>query len=252
MKYEKTQKGNPHQLTIHQHCFPKKSIERFCDENGVVRVHLIREHKSVLLKPEHPIFCARRVWDQRAESVFMQSIENRYQDLASKLVTGGAAHWLSIAENQVVTDMYSLWHVRCCWKNQHLENQELIGILAPSEDYCKDQRESLEKHNLWTHVYEGCGASVHIPGHHIAGFLVQNDWGRVRNALRNCHWGILESDSGEFIVPDISRAGLALPVTPTMWLMKGEGHRIVSKPELHQINEYVKLHSEKYYFKRPI
>ena len=252
MKFEKTQKGSPHQLTKLQHCFPKKSIERFCDQNGVVRVHLIRKHKSVLLKPEHQIFCAGRVWDQRAESVFMQSIENRFQELASKLAAGYVPNWFSAADNQVVTEMYSLWHVRCCWKNQRIENQELKGILAPSEDYCEDERELLEKHNFSTCVWEGCGSNVHIPGHHIAGALVQIDWGRVRNALRDCHWEVLESNSGEFIVPDSSRVGLVLPITPTMCLTEGEGRRIISKAELHQLNELVKLHSQEYYFERPI
>ena len=252
MEYRRTQKGNPHQLTINQHCFPKKSIERFCDQKRVVHVHLIKERKSVLLKPEDSIFCARRVWDQRAESGFMQDIESAYQDLASELETVSEARCIGTEESQIVTDMYSLWHVRCCWKNLRIENQELIGVLAPSEDYCDDRRELLEAHHLWTYEYESCGSSVSIPGHHIAGYLVQRDWGRVRYALKECHWGILESNFGEFIVPDNSRAGLVMPVSPTICLTLGEGRCVISEMELHQINASLKLSSEQYYFGRQL
>jgi hypothetical protein len=51
MKYEKTQKGNPHQLTIHQHTFPTKSIARFTDKSGYVKVKLIAQSKIISLNP---------------------------------------------------------------------------------------------------------------------------------------------------------------------------------------------------------
>lgn len=68
MKYEKTQKGNPHQLTINQHYFPARSIERFVRPDGRVDVHYIKNSKNFQVKPNNPIFCARRAWDQRVES----------------------------------------------------------------------------------------------------------------------------------------------------------------------------------------
>lgn len=177
----------------------------------------------------------------------MPHIEDAYQALANELEVGGAAYRMGIEENQVVTDMYSLWHVRCCWKNLYIEDQELKGILAPSEDYSEDQRELLERHHFWTCEYEKCSTNVSIPGHHIAGFLLQRDWGRVRNALRGCQWRILESNSGEFIVTDSSRAGLVMPVTPTVCLVVTEGN---SELELRQVNALMKRRSEQYYFGR--
>ncbi len=191
MKYEKTQPGNPHQLTIKQHCFPKKSIERFCNENGVVEVYLIDKNKTVLMKPDNEIFCARRVWDQRAEALFMQGIENAYQDVVSQLEVEDWSRRLGIEENQTVTDMYSLWHVRCCWKNKYLNDQELPGALPARPGYSQDDREALEKSNMVTSIDRG--ASAFLPGRHIAGTLVQNDYGRVRNALRGYSWGIVQS-----------------------------------------------------------
>ena len=77
MKYEKTQKGNPYQLTVCQHTFPAASIARFADTTGCVEVYLIKQNKVVRLKPDDKLFCAKRVWDQRAESGFMKEIEDR-------------------------------------------------------------------------------------------------------------------------------------------------------------------------------
>ena len=251
MKYEKTQPGNPHQLTINQHCFPKKSIERFCNKNGVVDVFLIRESKIVSLKPDVSIFCARRVWDQRAETLFMQSIENAYQELVSKLEVAGWSRPLSIEENQIVADMYSLWHVRCCWKNKYLDDQELVGVLPARPGYSQDEREALEKSNMVTST--DCGASAVLPGRHIAGFLVQHDWGRVRNALRGYSWGIVESKFGEFIVPDNSGVGLCVPVTPTICFSCGQNERrVVTKSDLLHMNAAFRSGSEQYYFGRQL
>jgi len=50
MKYKKPQKGNPHQLTVKQHCFPARSIARFADSEGCVEVKLIKQDKKLKLK----------------------------------------------------------------------------------------------------------------------------------------------------------------------------------------------------------
>ena len=251
MKHEVTQPGNPHQLTINQHCFPKKSVERFCNKNGVVEVFLIGENKVVSLKPDHSLFCARRVWDQRAESLFMQDIENEYQALVSKLEVEDWSRPLGVEENRIIADMYSLWHVRCCWKDKYPDDQELVGVLPARPAYSPDDREVLEKNNMVTSIDRG--ARAYMPGRHIAGFLVQNGYGLVRDAVRGYSWGIVESECGEFIVPDNSSIGLFLPVTPTKFFFVGQDdRRVVNKPELRHMNTMFRLGSEHYYFGRKL
>ena len=251
MKFEKTQPGNPRQLTINQHCFPKKSVERFCNENGVVEVFLVRESKIVSLKPDHAIFCARRVWDQRAESLFMHGIENAYQTLVSKLEVDGWSRPLSIEENRIVSDMYSLWHVRCCWKEKYVDDQELVGILPARPAFSQGDREALEKSNIATSIDRG--ETAVLPSRHIAGILVQNDWGRVRNVLRGYSWGVVESECEEFIVPDKCSIALCLPVTPTICFFGGQvDRRVVTKEELRHLNAALESGSEQYYFGRKL
>ena len=58
MKYEKTQKGNPHALTVRQHTVPVRSIERFSSTDGRVHVRYLRNGKELRLRPEDQFFCA--------------------------------------------------------------------------------------------------------------------------------------------------------------------------------------------------
>ena len=120
MNLIKTQKGNPHQLTLRQHCFPKRSIDRFTNEDGKVDVHLIRATKTVLLNSDNGIICAHRIWDERAESGFMKEIEDAYQDLADRVAYGRLIRRFSAKEQQIVTNMYLLWNIRWLWKKPTL------------------------------------------------------------------------------------------------------------------------------------
>lgn len=217
----------------------------------MVEVHLIDKNKTVPVKPDDPIFCARRVWDQPAEAIFMQNVENAYQVFVSKLEADGVDRRLSNEENQIVTSMYSLWHVRCCWKNKRLKDQNLLGILPPSTEYSKDDREVLEKHNIVAPKI--IGSNVYLPSHQLAGNAIRVKWSHVKRDLQGCYWGMVQSKSGEFIVPDISGNRLFLPVTPTIMFVGGlHEYCVIDEPQLRQLNQQFKLISEQYYFGRQL
>ena len=144
MQYERPQRGNPHQLTLNQ----RASITRFTAEDERVDVRLIGQQKTVRLKPDHPVFCARRVWDQKAESGFMLNIENRYQDLAHDISRGNVTRRLKPYEQLVVTDMYALWNIRWHYSSRPLPNQQLLGVIGLARQYSKDEIELLEKHGI--------------------------------------------------------------------------------------------------------
>ena len=203
------------------------------------------------MKPDDKIFCARRVWDQRAETVFMQGIENEYQGVVSQLEVEGWSRRLRSEENQIVTDMYSLWHVRSCWKKKRLKDQKLVGVLPPRSEYSQDDREVLEKHNIV--IPKVIGSCVYLPGHQLAGDVIQIDWSDIKRVLQGCYWGMVQSKSGEFIVPDISGHRLFLPVTPTIMFVGGlREYCVITEPQLRQLNQQFKLISEQYYFGRQL
>jgi hypothetical protein len=79
-KFEKPQKGNPHQLPVMQHVWPLESIARFADGNGVVCLFDKVRNKLRQAKPDDDIFCAKRVWDRRAECGYMKGITSSVQD----------------------------------------------------------------------------------------------------------------------------------------------------------------------------
>ena len=246
-KFEKTQRGNPHQLTIKQHCFPKKSIERFANSDGRVHVHLIGYDKTEFLKPDEYIFCARRTWDQRAETGYMREIEDRYQELADKIAASEIVRQLNPREKNVVTDMYILWNCRWHWNKAPINDQKIKGALGVTHEYSEDEQELLEK--------EGIGVikpDLSISGRHLTGFKIQQNIFNERKHMRGCSWGILNSREAEFIVPDNPAHRIMLPVTPNVCLINEESYQFASEHKVAEMNDLTMESSEKYYFARSL
>ena len=245
MKYKKTQKGNPHHLAVQQHCFPRRSIARFADSNGAVHVHIVKAGRTAFLVPEDSIFCARRTWDERAESGFMKEIEDAYQDFAEKIENGNVMRRLTCNERQIVTDMYALWNIRWFWKNRPLADQKVLGVLGPTRSLSLDEQERLEKHHITP-----IRPDASIDGRHITGVRIQLNLFRVKEEMADAHWGILKSRRGEFVVPDNSANRVFLPVTPDICFANTQGFRTVDEAEVLRMNaESIKSSSE-YYFAR--
>lgn len=245
-KYEKTQSGNPHQLTVWQHCFPKKSIERFTNEDGRVHVHIIEHNKTETLTPDNNIFCARRSWDQRAETGFMKEVEDAYQELADKIAAGNVDRPLKLEENCVVTDMFLLWLYRWVYCNNPLEDQPIKSASGVTHNYSKDVQERLEKRG-----FISIKPDLTISGRHFTGINIQLEIINGRKHMKDFSWCILNCREVEFVVPD-NPAHFVLPVTPNVCLVREVGCQPVSTHTIAELNERVKEKSEKYYFGRSL
>ena len=245
MKYKKTQKGNPHRLTVMQHCFPKRSIERFTNDKGVVCVHILKTEKTVSLRPDDPIFCARRTWDERAESGFMKEIEDTFQDLADRVASGKVVRHLSIAERQIVTDMFALWNIRCLWKNRPLQDEKIIGALGTTRNLSLDDQELLEKNHITP-----IRPDASMDGRHFTGVKIQQNLFHVRETMKDAHWGILKSRGDEFVVPDSCENRVHLPLTPHLCFANIVGYRVLDSTELREMNAQSICTSKEYYFAR--
>ena len=246
MKYEKTQKGNPHQLTVNQHCFPARSIERFVQTNGLVDVLRIENSKNFRVKPGNPLFCARRAWDQRAESSFMKPIEDVYQELAERVINDKVLQ-LSKADQTAITDMYALWNIRWSWSQKPIKNQRIDGAVRLECELSMDDQESLEKAGI-----SAIGPDFAISGRSITGVKIQLNFFELRKNLQDAHWGILKSKKGEFVVPDNSCSSYMLPVAPQICLFSPSENREISKTELAAINAQSIQDSTEYYFARDL
>ncbi|HQT90336.1 MAG TPA: hypothetical protein PK677_17685 [Acidiphilium sp.] len=64
-------------------------------------------------------------------------------------------------------------------------------------------------------------------------------------------WGVIEAQSGEFIVPDIPFHTI-LPITPRLALVNLEQDGQITEQNLAQINQAMKASSQSYFFARDL
>lgn len=246
MKYEKTQKGNPHKLTINQHCFPARSIERFTDSNGRVEVRLLNKHIDFKAKPSEKVFCARRAWDQRAESGFMKAIEDEYQALAEDVVSA-QIHSLSESQQLIVSKMFALWNTRWHWANSPVADQTIEGAISLAVEYSKDDEEQLEKAGITP-----IRPDLSISGRHFTGTSIQRNIDLVMEQLCDAHWGILTCDEGSFLVPDTASTLRYLPLSPSTCFFSQSDDATITYEELEEINREVLNGAREYYFAKKL
>lgn len=241
---KKPQKGNPHQLTVKQHCFPARSIERFVGGDGVVNVRLIDQGKSILLSPGDQVFCARWIWDQQAEEGFMREVEGAFQPVANDIERGRVVRRLRTDENSAVTEMFALWQVRSAWREAPVQDQRIRNAVSVAAELSIDEREQLEKLGV-----ASIRPDLTIDGRHIASGVMRIRFFEARKALDGVEWGLLKTRDGEFLVPDVP-AGLFLPVTPELCLVPGRGYRIARASDVDRLNAEAVRRSRRYFFAR--
>lgn len=246
MKYEKPQKGNPYNLTIQQHTFPAASIIRFVNNAGVVSVYHIRSGKALSLPPNDQMFCAKRNWDQRAETGYMKKIEDKFQSLAEDVISE-AVSVIGTKEKRIIDDFFALLVLRTESKADPLPDQSVPGIIQLEHAPTKDEQELLEKNDIGF-----IRPNFTIPGRQLRGINIQKNIIRAPKELADTRWGILKTQSGEFIVPDRFAGLNVVPLTPTCCLLSPSQNREISSHELVRINRKAVAVSSEYYFARDL
>lgn len=246
MKYEKPQKKNPHQIIINQHIFPVKSIERFTDCNGTVEVKLIVQDKIVKLLPDDQMFCAKRCWDQRAETGYMREIEDSFQELADKIIDNNA-RYLEEKDNIIATKFFALWQLRACRNTSPIQDVQLKGIDA-GEQLTKDEEERLEKSN----VVFARGENAMVPGRFMNGINIQMGINKIISQHGKLKWGIVSALEGEFIVPETFSDFTILPISPRIILLGASENVIIPHSEVIKVNQLAVSFCRNYYFARKI
>lgn len=246
MKYEKPQKGNPHQLTVKQHCFPTASITRFANSDGRVEVKLIKQDKKIKLRPEDQLFCAMRTWDQRAESGFMKEIEDQYQELAESILQG-KVETIKPEEQSVITDMFGIWNIRWHRNQTPVDDQKIDEVIDVAVRYTKDKQEQLEKNDITVITPDFI-----LPGRSLNGANIQQNLFMFQKQMVDAHWGILRASKGKFIVSDNCSNARILPLSPEICLYSQSMDETINEEELKEINRIAINGSKNYYFARNI
>lgn len=245
-RYERTQPGNPHQLTIRQQLLPNRTIARFCGRDGLVHVHFLKEEMVRRLKPDNPLFCTMRSWDQKAESGLGKSIEDRYQVIADRLADRSLTS-LAADIHRVMTEMYLLWRFRCLRARNPLPDLPVNGV-ARERDLDLDAQERLEKGRVMFLKPDGT-----LPGRMAAGVMLQiaidREWVNGAHGMR---WGVFYGDGLEFLVPDAFIDQPILPVTPGVCLAAGALDAELTLEEVARVNREAVRAASKYWFAHDI
>ena len=241
---ERMSDGNPNRLTVEQHIFPTRSIERFLDKSGRVDLQDDLHQKRRPAKPRDSIFCARRAWDQRAEAGYMKSIEDQFQHLATQIV---ASHIQSIPADQkeIVDQFYALWYMRGRHKRLSSQQIQLNGVYG--DMLSLEEEENLEKkHYLWVRP------DGNMPARQFNGLWLQQQIdGYAAQLSSRVNWRIVQALAGEFLVPDVPEA-LFVPLSPTIGLASADGDGKIIEDDVARINRFMMDHSREYYFARDL
>lgn len=243
VKFEQTQKGNPHQFTINQHVFPKASIERFSGNDGCVEVYSIPHRKVMRLKPNNRIFCAQRAWDQKTEAAVSRRIEDKFQALADA-IERGTVTTIGVWEKRIVEQFFSLWRTRQKFRIEGLDDVRLHGI--EGESLTKAQEEAIEGNHAM-YVSDGVVKGRLLASIHVFGFETT-----FIEANKSMQWGIARSASVDFLVPDSFEDMMIVPISPRLAIVADVPDCVLSSDEVATINQSAIARAKNYYFARQL
>jgi hypothetical protein len=237
VKYEKTQPGNPHKLTVDQHVMPVGTIRRFAGADGRVEVQLAGNPNLIRLNPRNGMFRTRRTWHEKAERLFMKQIEDAFQQLADRVLAGEVAQ-LGEEDSQTVNSFYALWYHRSRYPHAKEPFVKPRGV-TPSQ-LTKNQQEILEKKGAFYVVPDG------MPSRFLAGMHLQLLVGHYAHQIAPLKWGVIRPLEGEFVMPDIPYHSL-MPIDPRTCLVASHPSGHITVDNLKGINANLIAMSSRYF-----
>lgn len=241
--YEEPQRGNPHQLTINQHILPRLVIQRFCGPDGLVYVKRVGREGFINVQPENPLFCAKRVWDQRAETTLSEEIEASFQ-IVSNSILENSLSTLDPEMHLMVTEMYLLWRYRALYARKPLGDVR-ANIVRMERNLSIDSQERLEKNGVLFLRPDGT-----LPGRISTGVALQMDIDRdLQAGADKMHWGIVKAPPDfQFVVPNAFINQPIMPISPSTCLVSGWPDSVLSMPEVGLFNREAVLSADEYWF----
>jgi hypothetical protein len=224
-----------------EHVFPACSITRFAGADGAVSVKLCRNGKELRLPPRDEMFCAKRAWDQHAESGYMKEIEDGFQNLANQVT--GSLRSIDTQAYSTVTRFFVLWCLRFQAKHNPIHDRILNGIVP--EVLTKDQQEILEKN--WGGFIR---SDQTMPGRRLTGVQTLRDIDRLAAGFQGRPWGIVRAEGGEFILPDTFAGLSVVPLTPMICLVCGHKDSVIPHSGVSDFNRRAVQSAKEYFIAR--
>jgi hypothetical protein len=242
---------SPHQLTRKQHILPRKSISRFSNEAGFVRVTR-RDGTTFLAKPKNAAFCAPRLWEERSESGH-KPIEDSFQEVADAVCEADVTT-LDQRQNDQVTAMFALWTVRSRLVEANANGtglQAMAGVegfppKANINGWSSDERDQLEKAG-----YVVCDPNGSIPGRMFAWPQMQREINWICSRSTGTIWGVLHAGEGKFLMPDRYKQTWIFPLSPTVLLAAGRGPETLSADAVVRVNSISMSEHRLWFLEKP-
>ncbi len=239
---ERTRPGNPNRLTINQHVFPLQTMEHFA-QGGLVTAFLMKRGKVIATKPNNPLFCASRAWDQRTEAGYMKRIEDQFQATVDPIIDKKVGA-IASEDKATIDRMFALWYMRSRYRNLEEQEIHLNGVVGDA--VTKEQEENLEKNG-----YLFARKGGRMPARQLNGVTLQLriDAYSRQLAAGVPRWGVISTQSGEFIVPDVPLQTV-IPLSPRLALVNSASDGLITDQNLAELNRAASTTSREYFFAR--
>lgn len=241
---ERTRSKNPEELTIKQHVFPTRSIQRFCNTRGCVSVYDIIREKKREAKPKDIIFCSDRGWSHEIERDMIK-IESAFQVLCEKIIHNETYDFTS-EDKKCADSMHALWFMRAQFR--YLDRQEYLLNGVDGEVLTKQEEERLEKEGFYF-IRAGGG----VPSRFVNGVQLMLHVGKLLKQYTTEieKWSVIKSIDGNFVIPDVPFCKI-IPITPNISIVANHERGIITKENLDEINKSVIMRSVSYFFSKSL
>lgn len=244
MTFEPTRPGNPNQLAIQQHVFPRSAIERFADSSGKVQVQSLRALRPRVRVPTSHIFCGQRVWDQATETYKTRREETAYRLLADAIVAGDVRS-LDTKQDETVSWFMALWNARHLARMGPTGDVTMRGVSADPL-LTREQEENLESNGM---IFARGNV---MPSRFLTGVHLRHRMDHEFSLLHGKHWGIVRSIDSEFVVPDNALRHRWVPISPNVGLALGLNDLTFDTVEVGFANHAAVTRAHEYFFARDL
>ena len=239
MTFEHPIKGNRHQFVINQHFHTAHAIGKFYGDDEKVDVHIVKTDQTERKHKRASIFCAKRNWDQKAETGIMADIESAFHEEINNLKP------FKSRNHQAISDYFLLWRIRHHFHMSRMEDQALTGVTG--SDLTKEQEELLESNGVMFVRENGM-----VPARFMTGIQVLMQLDRQRAGVENLKWGLLTSSDGEFAVADCYYDLAFMPISPKLALCAGYTDINIDRQSVANANMQSIAKATEFYFARDL
>lgn len=238
ISHEKPTRRNPRELTVDQHFHSAHSISKFYNNDSRVDVCFLSSGVIETRHKKAKIFCAQRNWDQRAETLLMHPIEDKFHDQIDNVRS------YEKRDHEAITEYFHLWKHRF---NFHVNRESDAILPLDGDDLTKEEEEILESKGAMF-----CRKDGVMPSRFITGGQIQLHLMRDSILHKNRKWGLLTATDGEFLIADNYRKIFFMPISPTQAFIEGHRDQVISRDALIEINNSTIANAHEFYFAKNI